>query len=336
LSKLILITGASSGLGLSHAIYLTNKGYTVIGTSRNASALDRDELGNRYKRDNKQWKVKQRNEKWETKKKKSLIPSEIEEKLPTLLEKIHYITMDVTSDSSVEEAIKQVQAKAKKLGYDGIDVLINNVGLGFYGSIEELPMAAWEQSFQTNVLGMIRVIKAVVPDMRKRRAGQIINTSSLGGEISIPFQGHYSATKAAVKAFTTSLRMELEPFDIKVSTVLPGDINTSFNKNTVALTQEQNALESIDVQQLIDNLPSSADSPYYDRLKQAWKVIVKNLIESPPPLVVSKKIHKIIKSKHPKVNYKAGDFSQILFSFLIRRILPDGLTNKFVEKYYGL
>jgi len=87
---------------------------------------------------------------------------------------------------------------------------------------------------------------------------------------------------------------------------------------------------------MIDNTPTSKDSPYYLFAQKVWTVVVKNLIKAPPPIVISKKIAKIIKSKRPKVNYQSGSLSQIFLTYLIRRVVTDEFTDTLLPKYFGL
>jgi short-subunit dehydrogenase len=173
--------------------------------------------------------------------------------------------------------------------------------------------------------------------MRARKAGQIINTSTLGSIISIPFQSHYSASKAAIRILTDGLRIELKQFNIKVSTISPSDINTNFNINTLNLTKsDSQKLSSTDISEMIANVPVEKDSPYYESVKRVWKVVVKNLIVSPPPIIISRKIARILKRKRPKVNYQSGGLAQIFLLFLIRRVVTDEFTDWLLPKYYGL
>ncbi|NHJ49794.1 MAG: SDR family NAD(P)-dependent oxidoreductase [Asgard group archaeon] len=219
----------------------------------------------------------------------------------------------------------------------GIDVLVNNAGISYFKSAEDLSIDDWKLSFDTNFFGMLRVVKALLPFMRSRKAGQIINTSTLAAFISIPFQSHYSASKAAVKVFTEGLRIELKQFNIKVSSIIPSDINTDFNINMLNLSEtNKQELFSTDISQMLETTPTEKDSPYYEAVKRVWKVVVKNLIVSPPPLVVSKKIAKIMTKKKPKVNYKSGSLAQIFLVYLIRRIVSDEFTDWLLPKYYGL
>ncbi len=336
MNKIIVITGASSGIGLSHAVYLTYKGYTVFGTSRLNTTNNIEKLKEIYLRDHRKYHFINR-EKTTVKPGKYLIPKKILNNLDEILSKIFFFKMDVTSNESVQFSIKEMDEKAKQLNNRGIDVLINNAGISYFKSSEDLSLEDWQKTFDINLFGPIRVIKAILPFMRARKAGQIINTSSLGALATIPFQAHYSASKIASKMFTEGLRVELKPFNIKVSSILPSDINTNFNVNMFDNSNSQkNHISSIDLQYMIDNTPTSKDSPYYLFAQKVWTVVVKNLIKAPPPIVISKKIAKIIKSKRPKVNYQSGSLSQIFLTYLIRRVVTDEFTDTLLPKYFGL
>jgi short-subunit dehydrogenase len=245
--------------------------------------------------------------------------------------------MDVNIDESVNNAIDEMEKAAKQINGRGIDVLINNAGISFFKSVEDLSMDDWHTTFNTNFFGTLRVVRAIVPFMRERMTGQIINTSTLGVIGPIPFQSHYTASKAAIKVFTEILRVELKQFNIKVSTIIPSDINTDFNVNMLDLSiAKSNDLTSTDIDTMLNNIPTDSESPYYDLVKRVWQKVVRNLIVSPPPLVISKKLVKIIKSRRPKINYKAGSFEQKFLTFLIRRVVTDEFTYWLLPKYFDM
>ncbi|NHJ33515.1 MAG: SDR family oxidoreductase [Asgard group archaeon] len=336
MKKVVVITGASSGLGLSHAIFLISKGFTVFGTSRRSQTLDKEKLKEDFVSDHTKWKFTNK-EKTKVKPVRNLVPKKIEKNLDELIGKIRFFNMDVTSDESVNKTIKEMEAEAKKINGRGIDVVINNAGISFFRSIEILSMDEWKTTFDTNLFGMVRVAKAILPNMRERREGQIINTSTLGALAVIPFQTHYSASKIAVKAFSEGLRVEVKKFNIKVSTILPSDINTAFNTNMHAISTAMDpTTKSIDLEKMINQSPTTQDSPYFKLLKPVWKVIVNNLIIAPPPLKISKKILRIIKTRKPRVNYHAGDPIQRFLIFLIRRVVTDELVDWLLPLYFGL
>jgi len=118
-------------------------------------------------------------------------------------------TLDVTNEKSIATCVVAVIAKAGR-----IDMLINNAGLLLIGPLVELETAELRQQFETNVLGLAALTRAVVPHMIKKRVGKIVNISSISGVLPTPFAGAYCSTKAAVTAYSYSLRMELAPFGI--------------------------------------------------------------------------------------------------------------------------
>ncbi|GAB4034288.1 hypothetical protein GCM10028809_39160 [Spirosoma gilvum] len=134
---------------------------------------------------------------------------------------ITILPMDVDSDESVKATVAEVLAQ---VGH--IDVLVNNAGIAPIGSVEELPIATFRNVMETNYFGTLRCIQAVLPSMRERRSGCIINVSSVAGKLYSPFQGAYSATKAAVEAVSESLAAELQLFGIRVVLVEPGVMDT--------------------------------------------------------------------------------------------------------------
>ena len=136
------------------------------------------------------------------------------------------VTMDVDDESSVTAGVADVLRQAGR-----IDVLVNNAGFGYAGAIEDTTIEEARQQFETNFFGMHRLCRAVLPQMRTQRSGRIVNMSSLGGLVSVPFQAMYCASKFAVEAYTEALRMEVRPFGIQVAMVEPGDFATRFTEN---------------------------------------------------------------------------------------------------------
>ena len=329
MSKRILITGASSGLGLSHSIYLRSRGYEIIGTSRKPEKLSKEVLKKRFLTDHTKFRFTDK-AKTKIEPGKIVVPKKIIANLDEILEEILYITMDVSETESVINTINNLESSRP------VDILINNAGNGFFGPVEELSLDNAHYQFEVNFFGLIRVLQAIIPIMRARQSGQIINTSSLAGIVCIPFQAHYSASKAAILRLTESLRTELKPFKIRVSSLLPGDINTLFDANTTSLHHEKEVLTSENIAEMKQLIPVSSTSPYFDEANKAWRTIIQNLIVSPPPIIVSKKIEKIIKAKRPKVHYKVGSRLQIYGTTLMKRILSENLTMRIMELFYGL
>jgi NAD(P)-dependent dehydrogenase (short-subunit alcohol dehydrogenase family) len=137
------------------------------------------------------------------------------------------VALDVTDAASIAAAV----GKASESG--PIDVLVNNAGFEVSGPVEHLSDASLQRQFDTNVLGVARMVRAVAPAMRERGEGLIVNLSSVAGHISAPFTGAYSASKHAVEALSEALWFELRPFGVRVALVEPGAFETSFGANVV-------------------------------------------------------------------------------------------------------
>lgn len=133
------------------------------------------------------------------------------------------LPLDVTDASAISRAVMQAEAR-----FGRIDVLVNNAGYGYLAAIEEGEDAAVRAMFDANVFGLVDVTKAVLPGMRARRRGHIINLSSIGGLVSFAATGYYHATKFAVEGLSGSLAIELAPLNIKVTVVEPGPFRTDF------------------------------------------------------------------------------------------------------------
>lgn len=182
----IIITGCSTGIGFATAVLLARNNHTVFATMRNPSK--NTDLENLAEK----------------------------EHLPIII-----LPLDVTKDDSVRSA---VAASIKQAGQ--IDVLINNAGIGKLGSVEETPVDEFINEMDTNFIGSVRCTQAVLPHMRERQSGCIINISSVGGKLFNYFNAPYSASKAAVEAFSECLAMEVLPFGICVAVVEPGVTDT--------------------------------------------------------------------------------------------------------------
>lgn len=136
----------------------------------------------------------------------------------------HTLSLDVTDDQSMTDAVAQILTERNR-----IDVLVNNAGYGSYGSIEEVPLEEARRQFEVNVFGLARLTQLVLPAMRERKSGRIINVSSIGGRIYEPLGAWYHATKFAVEGLSDSLRLEVAPFGIDVTIIQPGPIRTEWN-----------------------------------------------------------------------------------------------------------
>jgi NAD(P)-dependent dehydrogenase (short-subunit alcohol dehydrogenase family) len=182
----VLITGTSTGIGLATALTLGRAGHNVYATMRDPSRSP------------------------------ELAQKAAHEKLP-----IKISVMDVDSDTSVKSAIANIQKEAGQ-----IDVLVNNAGVERNGSVEELPLSEFRAVMETNYFGPIRCIQALVPSMRQRRSGCIINIASVAGHIANSPLAPYTASKFALEALCEALAGEMKTFNVRVAIVEPGIIDT--------------------------------------------------------------------------------------------------------------
>lgn len=184
--SVILVTGASTGIGLAAAVTLARAGHDVVATMRNPARSP------------------------------ELAGIAAKEKLPVT---VH--AMDVDDDASVKNAISEI---LKQRGQ--IDVLVNNAGVGMMGPIEEMPLAEFRQVMETNFFGALRCIQAVVPGMRERKTGCIVNVASVAGRLAMAPQAAYASSKWALEAMSEILAQEMKGFNIRVAIVEPGVIAT--------------------------------------------------------------------------------------------------------------
>jgi NAD(P)-dependent dehydrogenase (short-subunit alcohol dehydrogenase family) len=137
---------------------------------------------------------------------------------------IHTLALDVTDEASMTDAVAAVEREAGPVG-----VLVNNAGYGLYGPVEQLPMDEIRRQFETNFFGLVRLTQLVLPGMRRRGRGRILNVSSMGGRITLPGGAFYHASKYAVEALSDALRMEVAQFGIDVVLIEPGPVKTPWN-----------------------------------------------------------------------------------------------------------
>lgn len=267
MNKVVLITGASSGIGKVTADYLSKHGYIVYGTSRNPE--------------------KYRSQNYEM------------------------IALDVTDEESIQKAVQTIIDKEGR-----IDVLINNAGKGITGAVEETPTGEMRKAFETNYFGVIEMMKAVIPQMRKQRSGLIINVTSVAGYMGLPFRGIYSAIKGAVEITTEAIRMEVKEFGITVTNIAPGDFATNIAANRY-------------------HTPVMKNSPYHDIYQKNLKLMDQHVDSGSDPIEMAKIIHMVIETRDPKIHYKVGSFIQ-KFSIVLKRILPDKYYEKLIMKHYGM
>ena len=239
-----LITGTSSGIGLATAVSLARRGHKVIATMRNLEGA-----------------------------------AELQKIISTEHLPITVADLDVNDHASVERSIGRALAENGR-----IDVLVNNAGLGLGGSVEELPLDVFREVMETNYFGALRCIKAVLPSMRERRHGCIVNVTSIAGRIALPPQAAYAASKWAFEALSECLAQEMRAFNVRVAIVEPGVIATPiFSKAR----------------------PLPADSPYPHARRQR-ALFAASLAQPTSPYVVGEKICQIVDSDSWQLRYPVG------------------------------
>ncbi len=275
-SLIILITGATAGIGRHAALHLARAGHRVIATGR----------------------------------KPALLADLRKQAAGTNLETLE---LDVTRAESIDAAREEIAARTS--GY-GIDVLVNNAGYGLMGPLEEISDVDLRAQYDTNVFGLVAMIRAFVPQMRARGAGRVINVSSMGGRMTFPFMGAYNSTKYAVESLSDALRMELAPFGVAVSLIEPGAIKSDFADRAMSTTR------------------SVAGSPYAPILSDADRMKKQFEATEVGPECVSRAIEKAATARWPRARYVAP--ARTLFALFLMRVLPTSWTDALLRTATGL
>lgn len=259
--KVIVITGATSGIGAVTAKFLVDQGHIVYGLSRSFKEND----------------------------------------------SVTYLSCDVTNRIQVKDSISHI------INIEGrIDVIINNAGMGISGALEFNNSNDINNIIGVNIKGIVNIVQATLPFLRETK-GKIINIGSVASIIPIPFQSFYSITKSGVLMLSQTLAMEVKPFGIKVTCVLPGDTKTEFTKN-----RKKEIL---------------GDDIYQGRIDKSVSKMEKDELKGTEPLKVSQVINKIIKKKNPKVIKVVGfNYKMLLFLY---KILPSRLAFWVLYKLYA-
>jgi len=260
--RVVLVTGASLGIGKLTVELLAGRGFKVFGTSRKASAGREDG--------------------------------------------VEMLQLDVIADDSVAGCVSDLLQKAGR-----IDVLVNNAGQAYAGGLEETSLEEAKSQFDSNFFGAVRMVNAVLPQMRERRSGQIINVASLAATFPIPFGGYYGAAKSALIVYSEVLRQELNSLGVRVSVVEPGFFNTHHSRISAA-----NSISDYDE---VRNRARSVDEELFDK--------------GADPKAVAETILKIIESTSPRLHYVVGREKRYL---LFKRLLPDSTIQSQTRKHWRL
>jgi len=262
----VLVTGATSGIGRATAELLASRGYRVFGTSRDPAG-----------------KAAQGFE---------LVP------------------LDVTSDESVAACVATVTWRTG----GRVDVLVNNAGTGVLGAAEEVTPGEAIRLFQVNLFGVMRMTSAVLPLMRARRSGTVINLSSSGGLATAPFAGLYCATKHALEAYTAALRHELRPLGVAATVVAPGPVSTPAG-DTAARAEKR--------------IPE-----YAGRRAKADETYTRAIRGGMDPARVARAVLRVVRAKRPNARYPVG--LQARATGAARALLPPSAFEAAVRRGLGL
>jgi NAD(P)-dependent dehydrogenase (short-subunit alcohol dehydrogenase family) len=240
----VLITGTSTGIGLETALAFGRAGHRVAATMRNPSGAP------------------------------GLAEAALREKLSVTV-----LPMDVDSDASVRDGMARI---GREIG--PIDVLVNNAGVEGMGSVEELPLSVFRAVMETNYFGVIRCTQALLPAMRQRRSGCIINVASVAGHVATAPMTPYTASKFAIEAFSECLAQEVKSFNIRVAIVEPGIIDTRMTRHVgVGLT--------------------ASPYPQQRRIAALFAAALKTPV---PPSLVAEKILDIAVGDTPQLRHPVG------------------------------
>jgi NAD(P)-dependent dehydrogenase (short-subunit alcohol dehydrogenase family) len=254
--SVILITGSSTGIGLATAVYLSTKGHRVYASMRNP-----DRSG------------------------------ELRAAAESNKCKIEIIALDVSDEQSVKKAVAQVLEREGR-----IDVLVNNAGIAPMGPLEEVDDAVVRSVFDTNVFGLLRCIRAVLPSMRKQRGGSIINIGSVAGSVASSCSSIYAASKFALEGLSESLAQEVQPFGIHVALVKPGFIVTPI------------------IGKALDTLPSPEQSAYPIAVSISNALFQSATSTGGPPEAVAATIEEAMNDRTSRLRYPVGEPARALLA----------------------
>jgi len=273
--KVVLITGCSSGIGLSTALRFARNGYRVFATMRDPARGD--ELRARAKAEGLTLDI---------------------------------LALDVCRDDSVAAA---VAAMFQETG-GRVDVLVNNAGFIVMGPIETTSPEEMRAQLETNIIGVLRVSRAVLPAMRARKSGAIVNVSSVSGRVVLPVAGPYHVSKWGLEAMTEALRYEVSRFGVRVTLVEPGPFDTPIHAKEWKTAESQ-----------------AKDSPYRN-LVEGYHATSGAMRRGNPEDVVTA-IWKAATKRHPKLRWPVGFFAKL--GCLIRPHAPDFMWEWYVRRTFG-
>ncbi|MGC1391037.1 MAG: SDR family oxidoreductase [Bacteroidales bacterium] len=223
------------------------------------------------------------------------------------------LRLDLTNIDSIRQSVQNILQKEGR-----IDVLINNAGMHTGGPIETSPTENIKLQMDTNFLGTVNLVREVLPAMRQQGGGTIINFSSIGGLMGLPFQAFYSAGKFAIEGFSEALRMEVRQFKINIVLINPGDFHTNNSAN------RRNFLA-----------PTDTSDPYHEQYLKTLEIIEKDEGNGWEPIVLARKLVRIVECKNPHQRYIIASFEQKL-AVALKYILPGKLFRMILEDHYKI
>ncbi|MEV4512308.1 SDR family oxidoreductase [Dactylosporangium sp. NPDC049525] len=218
---------------------------------------------------------------------------------------VELLPLDLSDDASIE-------ALAATVGR--VDVLVNNAGESQSGPFEDLPGDALRRLFQVNVLGQVRLTQLLLPGMRERRHGRVVMVGSMLASFPLAYRSSYVASKAALRGFSDGARHEFSPFDVWLTTVEPGSINTGISERRTKYVAE--------------------DSPHRADFERMLAALDRNERKGTPAERVAATIVKAIEAPRPKAHYAVGSNAPLVFP--LRRLLPSGLVAKATHRRHDL
>ncbi len=222
---------------------------------------------------------------------------------------VEMLKLDVRSDDDAAAVVNDIHRREGRL-----DILVNNAGFGLFGAIEETSQQEAREQLETNFWGAVRMIANVLPHMRERKSGRIINISSVLGFIAAPFQGFYVASKHALEGYSEVLSLEVRPFGIHVVLIEPSSISSSF------IEHHQDV-----------NIRRDAYSPERNRV---LAILSDHIHHGSHPKVVARRVLSAVRARDPDVRYTAGSGSGLLK--VARSILPTSLFDIAVRKTFAM
>jgi len=216
------------------------------------------------------------------------------------------LALDVCDEDSMVAAVESIEAE-----HGAVDALVNNAGYSLMAPIEEAPMDEVRRQFETNVFGLVRLTQLVLPAMRARGAGRIVNLSSVGGRLTFPGMGFYHGTKYAVEAISDALRFEVRSWGVKVVLVEPGLIRTAFDDAAVAAQEAATA----------DSGPYAAfNRSVAERTTGAYEGVM-GRVASAGPEAAAKVIERALTVRNPAPRYKVTAGAHLMVA--TKKVLPD-------------